>query len=153
MSELLQSIENQESFTVPYDIYRNELLNILDFEYNDYIVVVNDEVADVGIIIKPGDEINIFPMIRRKYLSTGAEKILMTKFYEVIGRYTGIGVRDSTVVERVIGTVLEKKAKENGYSGFSRRAFERVFRRGKDNKFTLDFLERYEFLFNQDQDN
>ena len=46
-------------------MYKNELFNILDLGYNDYIVVVNDEVADVGVIIKPGDAISIFPIKRR----------------------------------------------------------------------------------------
>ena len=61
---ILKAIKNQESFTLPYNMYRNGLLNLLQLEYNDYIVEVNDKVIKVGGIIKSGEKVNIVPKIK-----------------------------------------------------------------------------------------
>ena len=55
----MQAIGNQESFTVPNNYYRNELLSILRLKYDDYDEIVNNEKVGVGVVIKAGENIKI----------------------------------------------------------------------------------------------
>ena len=62
-------------------------------------------------------------LIKHRYISTGVEKTLVSRFYEVVVRGHYTKGRIDANAERIISRAIAQKAVENGYSGFSEKAF------------------------------
>jgi len=79
------------------------------------------------------------------FLSTGAERVLIEEFYNVIIRGNNVKARSDISVEGIIFKIIAEEASEKGYKGFYKKEITNAL--SQYGHLSIRFLEKYEFLF------